>query len=613
MTASRILRIWYGVGTLSIVLEIISTGLSVFRRVLPELVTLLVTLAIFSWCHRLISPTWAGTYRVGDDRTPTSFRDSFGFDRADVTVIVDGTITLPFLHPTTYRITPDNCLIELIINDKPVRESLPICDYKRGELFWLGEYLHVGSNSFRAVVRNDGGPGGLRFAVAPWEGLPLFLFALCSLIVAACLWNITRKLGIERDPLTLVWLFGLLVRFLYLVATPVSARAYDFSGHQEYIFYVLNNFAIPPPRGGWEFYQSPLYYFLVALILAPFAWCGFDERFLLNVAQAISFALSAAALAVGLWVGKMLWRKPKEVFFRIGFGITLAVFPGLVMFCSRVSNDAMVPLLAFLFLALLLRWYESGDIRFWDASICTLSLAILTKGSALAFVPIAVLSVVATVGRGINWHQCGRLIARACITLALLNGWYFVYRIGIQGQSDLISSIDRLDKTLAINVSTETFLSVDPLSVIQHPFNGSRLVGFGRERMWEFLPKSAFTGEWNFGGQVNSYLGLLHGMNYFVFMPLALIALTRDLLSRRLVPLSASLLMPLVSMVAAVVQYPFGVMQDFRFIPIITLPVTHYVLTGIALMPHNLSIVARWLLVIFWAICLFVLHGIAVS
>ena len=581
-------------------------------KLTPELVTICAVLIIFVLCLQFISPSWSGTYRVGDSSRDEAFRESFAFSSGEVLVNVSGTVSVSSIYPTSFRIVPDDCLVELSINDRPVSTGLPMCDFTKGRVFQLRDYLHPGQNKFRAVVRNRGGPGGLSVRYVMWDPVPLSLISLATLGILACLVSGAYKLGIASDPLTVVWFFGTIVRFIYFLATPIGARAYDAQGHHDYIIYVVERFAIPPTQGGWEFYQPPLYYFFTAALLMPFTYMGWGDVFLLNVAQGISFLLSAAALAAGIWVGKILWRSPNDSFLRTGFALSLAVLPGLVMFSSRITNDAMMPLLGFLFVGLLLRWYETGLERLWYASVVVLGLALITKSSAMAYVPIAFLSLALAGSDESGLKGRARQAAKAGLILFVMVGWYWAYRIAGEGSTGIVAT-NSLNRKLSITVSPLTFLSIDPFSVIRHPYNHPWVDDFGRDRMWSFLPKSAFTGEWNFGERVNRTMRVVHGLNYVLLFPLAVISMARDIFRGRHPSLLLTLVCVLGATIVMVIRQPFGILHEFRHVPIISIPVSYYVLSGVGLLPAVLRRMVLGMLVLFWSLCLYVLYGIAFS
>ena len=590
-----------------------STTRPLFLRFAPQVLTTIIVWCIFAYCFHKVVPSWTGVYRVGDKGQDRRFHDSLTFNSGETLFTATGTVSLSYIHPTTFRIVPDDCLLELSINDRTVLTGLPLCDYKKGGIFRLGEYLHPGQNTFKALVRNNGGPGGLTFEAVMLDRALVALFSLVSLPALFLVLRIMLTIGIEREPTIFIWFFGTVVRFLYFLGTPPSMRAYDAQGHHDYIIEVLHHFSIPPPNAGWEFYQPPLYYFLVATALLPFKLMECGNALLLQAAQVVSFIISSAALAAGIWVGKIVFRDPRDSFFRLGFAISLAVLPGLVMFASRITNDSLMPLLGFLFLGLLLHWHETGRPRAWYASIVILGLALLTKNSAVAYIPIAIISLVYKDGGQWMWRRSTHRLLGGGLILALMVGWYWIYRISEHGKAELVRAQGSLNPALAIKVTPLTFLPVNPISVLRHPYNNTWIDGLGRDRMWSFLPKSAFTGEWNFGERIHGAMRIIHGMIYFLFFPLGVIALIKDLFRRRFPPLWLSLAIVLGAMIAVVIRHPFGVMLDFRFVPIVTLPVMYYVLNGAKGLPVRLSLLLRGCLIAFWLLCLFVLYEIVSS
>jgi hypothetical protein len=417
--------------------------------------------------------------------------------------------------------------------------------------------------------------------------------------------SVVRKFSLLRDPLLYAWLIGVGVRFFYFLMTARAERAHDPAGHDEYVLYVLTHFTIPPADGGWQLYHPPLYYFLVAIVLLPFKWCGFDDRLLLDVAQFVSFLISCGALAVGVWIARMLWSDSKDRFSRVAFCLTLAVLPGLVYSASRVSNDTLMQLLSFLFVGCLLKWSQAGALRPWYQAMVLLGLALITKGNALCLGAIAAFGLLLhRLPVGLNEKRL-RIALKSAGVVCALSLWYFVYRFGFDAQMHLVGNIEWNGPQLYTTLSVDNFTRVNPFSVLRFPYNSPWTDEFGRNRIWEHLPKSAFTGEWNFGDRVNVAMRVVHFLNYFIFFPLAILALLRDVVSRQRVVLWASLVVPLVAMIGLMILRPIGGFQDFRYVNVIAIPVTFYVLRGIQSLPTKLRIAGKLLFCIFIALCVY--------
>ena len=578
-----------------------------------EALASLASMLAFFFCLHLLCPPLSGTFSLGPGNEARQFQGGFSFSGAGATAYIDGTIRLPRIYPTLFRIVPDDCLTSLEVNGVAVSAGLPVCSYRKGALFDLKDYLHRGENSIRAIVKNTGGAGGLRLepCFGDWRIMGLLFASLSAVFVCAI--RALRRLGALHDPLILVLIIGALIRIAYFIGTPSDVRAHDFMGHLAYVWYVLSHFTIPPAQQGWEFYQPPLYYFCVALVLSPFKLLGFDNWVLLKIAQCASLVLSCASLALAVWISKLLWIGPGASRCRLAFVTTLGVLPGIVFSASRISNDTLVEFLAFAFFALLLRWWRFGSPRAWYGAVIVLGLGVLTKSNFLPYIGIAGLTLLSRPRGEAREASIAALLIRSGFILVIMTSWYFLYRFGFEGEKHLVGNIANLNRKLFIPLNVTNFLKVNPLAVIRDPFNDPWTEASGRSYLWEYLIKSAFTGEWRFHGRVQALIAALQVINFFVFLPLALLMLMRDVARLRNAPLWSSALIPVASMICIVILHPVAVLQDFRHVHIMVIPITFYVVSGIDLLPGWIRKVGWWMVGSFCVLCVLALGEILLS
>ena len=85
------------------------------------------------------------------------------------------------------------------------------------------------------------------------------------------------------------------------------ADGYDVDAHYDYVRYVAAHAALPPPTGGWQFFQTPLYYVVSAALQRALLALGMT-------AGTVPYALRGVPLACGMVVAEMSFRAGRELF-----------------------------------------------------------------------------------------------------------------------------------------------------------------------------------------------------------------------------------------------------------------------------------------------------------
>ena len=169
-------------------------------------------------------------------------------------------------HPSLLLVAASSCPTQISIDGIPVPPSAITCS-KSGGILALSHFLHRGSNDFSAEIAASHGRVTFTITSAPADPLQLILFLLLfATLLGGVLLSIRPSIKRGNIPtLLLIFVGGTMLRFLYVLSTTYNVRSYDWVGHVEYIRYILQNLAVPPPTGGWQFYHPPLYYTLAAL------------------------------------------------------------------------------------------------------------------------------------------------------------------------------------------------------------------------------------------------------------------------------------------------------------------------------------------------------------
>ena len=378
--------------------------------------------------------------------------------------------------------------------------------------------------------------------------------------------------------LVAVFIAGVLLRAAYVAQTPHDVRAYDWEGHVGYIHYVADHGTIPPAQAGWEYYQPPLYYFITGGWMAAAQHVGMTEPVILRSIQWFSFLLSCVALAAGIWIGLLLFGRERRTALAILFAGVIAVFPGLVYHASRITNDTLFLTFSFVWCGLLLSWWRDGRARDWHLSCLVLAFALLTKSTALPYFPIA--AVCLFLRPRTSWRQRLRLGGIGAGVILLLSGWIFILRFIVERETFIVGN--HLNDDLRIRNTAVHLLRFNPFQILAHPYNANWDESMDRQFFWENFFKSSIVGEWNWGPVLEPLVRWLETIGLSA-IPLALWGIVRE--SRKPLRWFSPLLIMSVFLIFSAFSYrvlsPFSPNQDFRFVPVVLVPLIAFILFAI--------------------------------
>jgi hypothetical protein len=450
----------------------------------------------------------------------------------------------------------------------------------------LGPLRH-GDNPLSLTVTNHDEHAGVDVSVRTGTAFAVFGLLLVAIGAAFALLVLRRRPRWRRQDTVLFGVLtgGAALRTLYVLGTPPSLRGHDTAHHYDYIRYVADHWSLPLPNGGFEYYQPPLYYGLMAALLRTEERLGAVLTDTVFHMQLASLAFSVASAAAALWAfgATLAWAPRSEpveastLDLALG-GALFVTFPSLVYFASCINNDVLVQLTSFVGVALALAFWRTGHVAAWVAFAACVTIGLLTKGNTYVVVCFGVFCLAAR--RGTRWRRKAWLGAVLVGTIAVFTGWFFLlrHRQIEGGRAMLAANIGWLGA--GIDTSLAVMTTFSPARVMENPYNWPDPAG---HPMWEFFVRSALYGEFNYGPRlVNACRALL-----VLFALLAVPAARgwwRSLRHRfwQDLPMHALFFGTLASHVAFRVASPYVASQDFRYSFLAVLPFAYFVTMGVS-------------------------------
>lgn len=539
----------------------------------------------------------------------TTYPPSFSSSEKDLQISLQ--FHLSELRPLSLRITPNDCITALLVNEEPFENTaaLPYCHHMQGRTFFLP--FQSGTNVLIATLRNHGEIAGLSISV-PWYDPIRLCIAISMALIGTML--VKRIIAFthrkkRRENLALAFsgilVGGILLRVLYFFLTPFLTRGHDIYGHLEYVQYIATHWSIPAAKDGWQFYQPPLYYILTGAWYALGNAFGRSKMALITDLQFFSLVVSLVTFLVAtLWIGqRLLFPKKTQWKELLLFSALIAVFPSLIFFAARINNDVLALLWMTLAIGYLLRWWQHRSTKDWILCFLLLCLGILTKSNVLLLVPAPFLCLL--VCKKIRWK---RKISLACIGLALialLTGWHAYLRFGIEKHVSVVANITHLNQLLRVDDSFASITTFNPIRIIEHPYDQPFGPRSDRNFFWEYLFRSAFFGEFQFGQQLFLLCSLILALA-LLLSPAIGIGIWQSIQQNSSVslPMLLALFLPLLGHVLYRQTAPYSSSQDFRYSIIILIPACFFLLIGIRELPRVFRSIAYYAVIGFIVLCI---------
>ncbi len=477
-----------------------------------------------------------------------------------------------------WNIIPDDHLTALRINGQevPLATVRPggVSDYERGFDYDLSPWLHHGDNLLQFTLDNYGGDGGI--SLRPrlgWRWLLPGAAFLCWLLLLA------RWFGLSRGQ-TVVLCLVLPLLCAYIAATPWNMRQHDVTGeggHLGYIIYIANHLALPRPDAGWTFYHPPLYYAAGALVWAWAQWLGLPGA---ECLQFMALGLWLVFLAASAGALRLTLRRSRPALALAT--AALGLWPSGPIHGLAIGNDAALYAMAAVATWFVLRWWRGGRRRHLIGMAVFIALALLVKSNAIALAAAAA----ALVGlrmllrrhrrRLRDWLDAAMAagIIGGGMLLSLGTHVYWYWRGVIPNW--LIANVGGLSPGLRVPVTIRAFVPLDIPVFLTSPWLDAFNDASGRGNFWNYLLRSALTGEFHFDAAAQRYIALAWGVLLLWLLCLLLLQLRSPRWSRPALWRDAPWIVLgaawLASLAALRIEAPYACSNDFRYILPVLVP-----------------------------------------
>jgi len=202
---------------------------------------------------------------------------------------------------------------------------------------------------------------------------------------------------------------------------------YDVPAHYEYISYVAETWTVPLATQGWQMFQSPLYYFVSAILKVCLSWF-YDKNMVAQLLRIIP--LSCGALQVELCYRAVRYVFPTRKNLQIIGTIVGGLLPLNIYMSQTVGNEPLAGLFTALVLVISLSIVRSDNNllsrRQWVFLGIALGLALLTKATSVLLIPPLMLLIFYVIS---TKQQHFKSLVEGCLAFGIafvISGWYYL-------------------------------------------------------------------------------------------------------------------------------------------------------------------------------------------
>lgn len=491
--------------------------------------------------------------------------DESGGKFYDYTVYYDG------VDFANWRVIVDDKVLRITVNDVEVDLSDisedALKDWKYGFQTSFTEYLKSGPNKITIYSENFFGGASLRIhAEGMGAGGWITKFLAVSGFLALCFPLIAR---LPSMPLRIMFAGTVLFIAYYNSYTTYLIHTQDVDAHIEYIRYLVDNVIPPPPFGGWEFHQPPLYYYLAVpfmLLGDAVDWINTNEflQYLANISMVVFVYYGIKALGVTLGAGNRR---------HILATFLLCVWPSVIIHSARVGNDPTFYAFAAMSFYYALVWWQGGRNSRLLWSAVWASCAIMTKSNGVTLVAaVGVLYLVVLFSRdGAHILQKLKFGIGALVIIFVGVGVSFGDNVYYKFQGDsadtlLGTSINSLNGKLYVGNKPRNYLIFDVQTFVEEPYAHPWNDRGGRQYFWNYLFKTSLFGEFIFKKSYHATIAAVQSSIFLLLLMIMLKGFYKGLGRREYLPYYMLTLFSLLALLSFKVQAPAAPHGDFRFV-----------------------------------------------
>lgn len=388
-------------------------------------------------------------------------------------------------------------------------------------------------------------------------------FAAVAAVAAAYLTYmlLMRKLDTHTAAVT-VMAVGIALRFCYTLYTGAGTRTYDVYrhewGHLDYIKYIAEHHWLPPVNS-CQAYHPPVHHIISAVVLNTGKLFTLDEFFALKLVQLVMAVLNSLTL---IFFYKTLRELKVSGTTAITAVSVFAFHPTNIYFASRINNDNTMLFFYAVAFYYLIKWLNKNTFKNIVMLALFLSLAILTKKSAVMLAFPAAAAFLATLARNRGRFKAylKQFMAFGLVSIPLSVS-HQLRNFILFGQS--FGYVPSFGVGFIPSTYNLLYLPVDRL--LKDPFNNGGIEG--GEFFLEFLLKSSLFGEWRYPGleDLATILILLSVANVVILLTYIFMLKKEDIGGYEFIFL-INLAVPFILAAKFRTDFPVACSQDFRYI-----------------------------------------------
>ena len=224
------------------------------------------------------------------------------------------------------------------------------------------------------------------------EYLIIFLLSAISISFVVLLYLFLTKKYKKEYFIYLIFIFGILLRTLYILKTSIYERQHDVltidsktNGHLKYIYLLFNTHKLPT-NNEWQFYHPPFYHFIGALWLKLNTLIGVDLYKALEGLQVLSITFSNLIMVISAKIiSKLKIKKLPEML----LNTFIAANPFFILLAGCINNDCLLILMQLIVIYLLIKWYKKNNLSSTILLAISTGLCIMTKlNGIILIIPI---------------------------------------------------------------------------------------------------------------------------------------------------------------------------------------------------------------------------------